>query len=34
MCVWNYDENRLEIWEITQAKIKEALFNLNADPDF
>ena len=33
-CVWNYDENRLEIWEITQAKIKEALFNLNADPDF
>lgn len=34
MCVWNYDTKRVEIWEVTQAKIKEALFNLNKDPDF
>lgn len=34
MCVWNYETKRVEIWEVTQTKIKEALFTLNKDPDF
>lgn len=32
--VWNYEENAIQIMEITQNTIKEKLFNLAKDSDF
>lgn len=33
-CVYNYTIEKLQIWEITQASIKKAIFNLWKDADF
>lgn len=32
--VWNYESQSCQIWEVTQASIKKAIFTLYNDPDF
>jgi len=34
VAVWNYDEKDVQVWEITQSSIREAIENLSVDPDF
>lgn len=33
-CIYNYETEGIQIWEITQSSIKKAIFNLWKDPDF
>lgn len=32
--IYNYEEKRVQIWEVTQGTIKQVIFNLYKDPDF
>lgn len=32
--VWNYDDSQVQVWEITQRTLQDALVQLTKDPDF
>jgi len=34
MPIWNYDLNKIQIWEVTQVTIQRELKSLDADPDW
>lgn len=32
--IWDYKDNSLKIWEVTQSTIQDVIYNLDSDPDW